>query len=74
MNGKEKANDLSVAIRLGFYTNKSKAYVMVQHGFPLDVIEVATTKNDLKKKIFVIALKEKSFNQWANDIKNKANK
>jgi hypothetical protein len=73
-NGKERGESLRTAFKLAFFEIKfSQYYVMVQHGFPKDVMAVGRTKDEIKRSIFILE-NGKGFNAWANRIKTMAKK
>lgn len=74
-NGKERSDSFRTAIRLKFLElNFGKFYVIVQHGFPNDVMAAASTKEELKNCVFVVHAGILKFNDWANNIKHIARK
>jgi hypothetical protein len=71
-NGKERSESFRTALRLAFFEiNFSQYYVMVQHGFPKDIMAVGRTKDEIKRSIFILE-NGKRFNAWANRIKTMA--
>lgn len=77
MNGREKASDFRTSMRLALFDGvrkKRKVYVMVQRGFPNDVMAVGMSKHEIKNSILGVAVKKYTFNEWANIIKKRAQK
>jgi len=71
-NGKERSESFRIALRLAFFEiNFSQYYVMVQHGFPKNVMAVGRTKGGIKRSILILE-GGKGFNAWANRIKTMA--
>lgn len=70
-NGKERSDSFRTAIRLKFLElSFKKFYVIVQHGFPKDVMVAARTKEELKNSILVVSARIIKFNVWANNMKH----
>lgn len=70
INGRERAHSLRDALRLALFTELG-GYVMVQRGFPNDVMAVAGNKRDLVRSILSVAC-GKSFGDWATELQKKA--
>jgi hypothetical protein len=74
-NGRERSKSLREAFRLAFYESVGKPfYVMVQHGFPNNVIGVGASKREVQRQPVVVAFGRKSFRQWASSIQRHAAK
>jgi hypothetical protein len=72
MNGKEKSDDIFIAMRLAFYRKMikkgEKVYVCVQTGFPNNAIMIGKTKEEIKNRILVVRIRKWSFKKWAKAI------
>lgn len=70
-NGKERSDSLRSGCWLAFLERTyEKYYVIVQHGFPNNVIAAARTKEELKNRVLVVSSGIIKFNTWANNIKH----
>jgi len=71
--GREKAETLRIAVRLAYFRIRKRDtgkdyYVMVQRGFPGLAIEVGETRQEVQRKPLKVALKLKTFRQWARSV------
>lgn len=68
-NGKEKAETIIEALNLAYYRLSGKPFfVMVQHGFPNLSILSGRTKAEVKGKPLLVALKKRTFREWAKSV------
>lgn len=68
-NGKERSESLRESFRLAYYRNFGKPfYVMVQRGFPNDVICVGRSKRDVQMCPATVAFGRLKFREWSRAI------
>lgn len=71
----DRTESLRVAVRMSYYeVMKKPAYVLVQHGFPHNVLEIDDTKASLKNRIVGIHCKRMTFREYQITTKNYAAK
>lgn len=68
----DKCNDLRTAFRLATFEQMNKPfYVMVQRGFPDEVMICGLSKKDVKNQILAVSAGWMSYREWRKEIKGK---
>lgn len=72
-NGKERCEDFKEVCRVAYFsiTRGKNFFVMVQRGFPNDVISSGISREEIKRKLLAYE-KSRDFDRWANLIKRRA--